>query len=136
MATAEVGGQGVDYARRVGVLVLRVRKGEVEMLEYEGRVGCDLWMRAICLLLALRVLLDIVADWLGPYVESMDTRWALKVRERLVGHVGWRLGSEWSLRLAFHVVGDLGVGSGDARMASGKETTPGRLLWCRRRVHV
>ena len=60
-----------------------------------------------------------------PSVESMDSRWALKVRERLVGYVGCRLGSKWVLRLVFQVGGELGEGSREARIAFGKATTPG-----------
>ena len=38
-AMATVGGEGEDYARGIVVLGLRVRRGEVEVLEYERRSG-------------------------------------------------------------------------------------------------
>jgi hypothetical protein len=60
-----------------------------------------------------------------PSVESMDSRWAMKVRERMVGYLGCRLGSKWVLRLVFQVGGGLGEGSREARIAYGKATTPG-----------
>jgi len=47
--TAAVGGQGEDYARDIGVLGLRFRRGEVEVLVYEWGYGvrpvceCDLF---------------------------------------------------------------------------------------------
>jgi len=79
---------------------------------------------AICLRLAGRVVLVMVVEWLESSVESVDSRWALKVRERLVGYVGCRLGSRWSLRLVVQVDGELGEGSREARIAPGKATTP------------
>ena len=94
-------------------------------MEYEWGVGFDMYVSAICLSLAGRVVLVMVVVRLGPSVESMESRWALKVRERLVGYVGCRLGSRWVLRLAFQVSGELGEGSREARIASGKATTPG-----------
>jgi hypothetical protein len=62
---------------------------------------------------------------LEPSVESMDSRWALKVRERLVGYVGCWLVSRWVLKLVFQEGGELREGSREERMASGKATTPG-----------
>jgi len=88
-------------------------------------MGCALYVSAICLRLAERVVLVMVVERLEPSVEIMDSRWALKVRERLVGYVGCRLGSRWSLRLAFQVGGDMGEGSREARIASVKTRTFG-----------
>ncbi len=90
-----------------------------------GGVGFDLYESAICLRLDGRVELVMVVDRWEPSMDSMDSLWALKVRERLVGYVGWRLRSRWSLRVVFHVGGDLGEGSSEARIVSGKATTPG-----------
>ena len=95
------------------------------MLEDERGVGFDLYVSAICLLLAVREVLVMVVERLEPSDESMDSRWALKVRERLDGYVGCRLESRWSLRLAFHVGGGMGESSREARIASGKATTLG-----------
>ena len=53
-----------------------------------GGVGCDLWVRAICLGLAMRVELGMDIGRLGPVVERMESRWALKARVRIVGYVG------------------------------------------------
>ena len=76
-----------------------------------GGMGCDLYASAICLRLVGRVVLVMVVERLGPSVESMDSRWALKVRERLVGYAGCRLGSRWNLRLVVQVDEELGEGS-------------------------
>ena len=70
-------------------------------------------------------MLVMVLKRIEPSVESIESRGAMKARERLVGYVGCRLGSRWSLRLAFQVGGDMGEGSREARIASGKATTQG-----------
>ena len=118
-ATAAVGGQGEDYARDIEGVKSRC-------WNTSGGMGCDLYVSVIyCLRLAGRVVLIVVGERLEPYVESMGSRWALKVRQRLVGYVGCRLGSRWSLRLVVQVDGELGEGSREARIASWKATTPG-----------
>ena len=90
-----------------------------------GGVGFDLYESAICLRLAGRVVFVMVVERCEPFVDSMDSRRALKVRERLAGYVGCRLESRWSLRVAFKVGGDMGEGSREARMASRKATILG-----------
>ena len=53
----------------------------------------------------------------------MESWFALKVRVRLVGYVGVKVGSDLSLKVKFQLVGDRVAGSRDARMESGKEMT-------------
>ena len=60
-----------------------------------------------------------------PAVESTESRCALKVSVRLVGYVGGEIGSDLSLKVPFQLVGERGVGSREARMESGNETSPG-----------
>ncbi len=90
-----------------------------------GEIRLDMYVSAICLRLAGRVVWVMVVARLVPFAESMDSRWALKVRVRLVGYVGCRLESMWVLRLAFQGNGELGVGSRAARIASENATTSG-----------
>ena len=40
--------------------------------------------------------------------------------------MGGEVGSDLNLKVIFQLVGDRGVGSRDARMESGNETTPGK----------
>ena len=70
-ATAAVGGEGEDYVRGIVVLGLRVRGGEVEVLEYERRNGVRFVREGD---LFGRVVLDMVVERLEPIVESMDSR--------------------------------------------------------------
>ena len=60
-----------------------------------------------------------------PAVERTESPCALKVSVRLVRYVGGVIGSDLSLNVMFQLVGERGVGSREARMESGKETTPG-----------
>jgi hypothetical protein len=60
-----------------------------------------------------------------PAGESTESRCALKVSVRLVGCVGGDIGFDLSLKVIFQLVGECGVGSSEAKMESGNETTPG-----------
>jgi hypothetical protein len=66
-----------------------------------------------------------VEDVLLETIERIYSRWALKVRVRLVEYVSRRLGSECIIRLEFQVGGDSAMGSSEASMALRKEMTPG-----------